>query len=490
MRRLLCLVLVLSLPIAGFAATKKKDKKAKAAEPVVSTTLPVTTKSLAARKAFEQGVTDYENLKVPESLDEWRKATKLDPDFALAYAFLSRVSGDPAEKAGSIAKAKASAAKVTPGEQLLVRWYGATLDNDYISAIAAMNDLLAQFPKDKRVRLYASMWFLTHGTYERSLELAEQALVLDPDYPAALNEAGYACAYLGQMDKAFGIMEKYISLLPKEANPQDSFAEFLRLDGKFPQALDHYRAALRVDPKFDSSQLGIADTLNLMGEYDRAREEYAKAAQMASDEPTRLSYLSHAPVSYVREGKYDEADKAFEEVLSKIHAAGMGALESAVLRDMALYQKDDATSFALLDRAEKALAEHEVSAGDREGELAYILRDRVIRAAASRNKEAKTAALDRLKLMAENSRRDDVQQAFHLAMGASLISEKKNGEAIEHLYENASNPRALQLLATAFQNMKASSEAASVRQKLARLHEPTMENAIANAALRGTERAN
>lgn len=490
MRRLLCLVLVLSMPLCALAAVKKSKKRAKPAEPVASATLPVTSRSLPAKKAFEQAMVDYENMKFPEALDQWRLATKLDPDFALAYSFISRVTSDPAEETTAREKANVLAAKVTPSEQLLIRWFSSTQENDYIAAISAMNDLLAQFPKDKRLRYYASTWSLINGAYERTLELAEQALALDPNYPPALNEAGYASAYLGQMDKAFSLMERYISLLPNEANPHDSFAEFLRMDGKFAQALDHYRAALRIDPEFDSSQIGIADTLNLMGEYDRAREEYAKAAKMAPSEASRLACLSRAPQTYVREGKYEEADKAFEEVVTKVHAAGLGGLESAILRDVALYQRDEAKSFALLDRAEKALSEQDVSAADREGEMACILRDRVVRAADSRNKEAKTAALDRLKLMAGNSRRVDIQQAFHLAMGASLISEKKNGEAVEHLYEAASNPRALQLLATAFKNMKASSEAASVRQKLARMHEPTMENAVALATLRATEKAN
>lgn len=490
MRRLLCLLLVVSMPLGMFAAAKKSKKKAVTDQSVVSITLPVTSKSAAAKKAFEQGVVDYENLKMANSLDQWRNAVKLDPDFALAYSFISNVSTDPTEKAATREKAKALAAKVTPAEQSFIRWYAATQENDFITAISSMNDLLSQLPKDKRVRLYASTWSLTHGAYERALDLAEQALAIDAKYPAALNQAGYASVYLGQMDKAFAMMEDYLALQPNEANPQDSFAEFLRMDGKFTQALDHYHAALRIDPKFDSSQIGIADTLNLMGEYDKAREEYAKAAQVAPDEPTRLTYLSHMPQTYVREGKYEDADKAFEGIIAKVHAASMGALESAILRDMALYQKDDARSFALLDRAEKVLTEHEVSAADREGAMAFILRDRVMRAAACRNKDVKTAALDRLKLMAENSRRDDIQQAFHLATGAALISEKKNGEAIEHLYEAASNPRALQLLATAFQNMKASTEAASVRHKLAHLHEPTMENAIATAALRATDKTN
>lgn len=484
MRRLICLLVVVALPVACFAAPKKVQKKVKQSASVVSDTLPVTTKSTDAKALFEQGIAYYENLKLTQALDKWRQAAKLDPDFALAHSFIARVTVDPAEQLSELQKAKIAAVKATPQEQLVVKWFADSQENKFIDAIAAMNDVLAQLPRDKRLRYYASSWFLTHGSNERSAELANDALALDPDYPAALNELAYAYAMLGQMTDALVAMEKYVALLPNDVNPQDSFAELMRMDGKFPQALDHYRAALRIDPTFDSSQVGIADTLSLMGKYADAREAYAEAMKIAPDAATRLQYRSRLPQTYVREGKFDEADKSFEEVAAEAHSLGIGALESSILRDMALYQKNDVKAFALLDRAEKAVTEHEVSSASRATEMAYILRDRVVRAAACKNQEVKTAALARLSAMAESDRHDLIQQAYHLALGASLLTEKKNGEAIEHLYENARNPRALQLLATAFDNMKAASEAASMRQKLTRFYEPTMEQAVATASLR------
>lgn len=470
--------------MACLAAPKKAPKKPKQSAPAVINIMPVSSKSEPAKELFEQGVVYYENLKLTEALDKWRQAVKLDPDFALAHCFLFRVSLDPAEQLSELQKAQASAAKATPQERLLVKWFADSHENKFIDAIAAMNDLLAQLPKDKRLRYYASSWLLTHGSNERSVQMGKEALAIDPEYPAALNEIAYAYAMLGQMNDALAAMEKYVSLLPNEVNPQDSFAELMRMDGKFPQALEHYHAALRIDPTFDSSQVGIADTLSLMGDYEQAREAYAVAMKMAPDAATRLQYRSHVPQTYAREGKFEQADKGFEEVAAEAHSLGLGALEAAILRDMALYQKDDAKAFALLDLAEKALSDHETPASSRAIETAYILRDRAVRASAASDQEIKAAALARLSAMAETDRRDLVQQAFHLAMGASLISDKKNGEAIEHLYENSTNPRALALLATAFQNMKAASEAASVRQKLARFYEPTMEQAVATASLR------
>ena len=51
---------------------------------------------------------------------------------------------------------------------------------------------------------------------------------------------------------------------PIEPNPHDSYGEILRMDGKFDAALEQYRISVRMDPNF-GSELGIADTLALMG---------------------------------------------------------------------------------------------------------------------------------------------------------------------------------------------------------------------------------
>jgi tetratricopeptide (TPR) repeat protein len=483
MRRLVCLLLLIMLPLCVFARQKKGKRTPPPAPATRPAAMPLTTRSAAAAVDFEQGMAAYENLNTPQSIDLFRQAVKKDPEFAQAWLMISRSSFDPAEIATSREKAKALAPKASPDEQLFIRWMAGSQENDLVGAIAAMNDLLSKYPKDKRLLFFSAVWFFNQGAVEPSLQMSERALACDPNYAPALNEAGYAYAQLGQMDKAFATMERYIAQLPKEANPQDSYAEMLRMDGKFDQALEHYRAALNIDAKFYGSQLGIADTYTLMREFEKARQAYLVAADEAPDAAVRLQYLGQSAQTWVREGKFDEADKHYTEVIANTHDAGLRALESALLSDMALYQKDDAKAFELLDRAEEQVNDESVPASDREDRLASILRDRVVRGAECGNGKVEQAALAQLKAMAENSRKANVQQAYHLAMGASLVAAKKNGEAIEHLYENASNPRALQLLATAFGNMKAGSEAASVRQKLSRLNEPTMEQAVARAAL-------
>src|SRR5437899_11638706 len=105
-------------------------------------------------------------------------------------------------------------------------------------------------------------WLTTQTQYERSIEVYERSGISDS--PGLMNNMGYSYAYLRQFDKAFAQMDKYVVALPQDANPQDSYAEILRMAGRFQESIEHYRAALAINPEFYSSQFGIADTYSLM----------------------------------------------------------------------------------------------------------------------------------------------------------------------------------------------------------------------------------
>src|SRR5207248_10512962 len=94
------------------------------------------------------------------------------------------------------------------------------------------------------------------------------------DSPGLMNTVGCSYAYLRRFDKAFAQMDKYVAALPQDANRRDSYAEILRLAGHFPESIEHYRAALAINPEFYSSQFGIADTYSLMVDQTQARNEY------------------------------------------------------------------------------------------------------------------------------------------------------------------------------------------------------------------------
>ena len=156
------------------------------------------------------------------------------------------------------------ASKASASYQWLFLWFAAAQENHYLPAIGAMNDLLAKYPHDQRLAYLAGDWLMQQKRYEQAVAVLERALALFPDYAAALNDLAYGYADLGNFEKAFAAMDRYVALEPDQPNPHDSYGEILRMAGKLDAALEQYRMSIRIDPNF-GSELGIADTYALMG---------------------------------------------------------------------------------------------------------------------------------------------------------------------------------------------------------------------------------
>src|ERR1700675_3194967 len=296
--------------------------------------LPVTTSSAEARSMYEKGMQDYENLYLERCNDDWRAAVKADPNLAVAWAWIAFNSGNPTEINSAREKAKAVASKATPGEQLMVAWVAKVQEGDFIGGISAMNDMLEMYPKDKHLLYLAGNWLMGENGDEQARRIMEKALALDKNFPAALNDLAYLYARHREFAKAFADMDRYVALLPSEPNPQDSYGELLRMAGNFEGSLLHYRAALKIDPDFVTSQVGLGDTYALMGNQEQARIEYDKAIRYAHNEADRLAYNMQKAMTWVRDGKFAEADRLFLEVAETGHAKEQDLQEAQAYRSL------------------------------------------------------------------------------------------------------------------------------------------------------------
>ncbi len=465
------LALIATASVGRTKTSKEKDS---------GKTVPVTTSSAQARELFETGMVDYENLHLDRATQSWRDAVKADPDFALAHAWVAFTSTDPAEADTYREHAKELAPGVTPGEQLMIKWLVNVQENDFVTGIAAMNDMLALFPKDKRAFFLASNWLMAEGEDEQAGKMCQKALSIDKDYPAALNNLAYAYARTGKFPPAFDAMERYIKVLPNEPNPQDSYAEILRMSGDFEGALAHYHASLKIDPDFHSSQLGLGDTYALMGKETEARTEYEKAIRQDPNPSNKVNYALQSAMTWVRENNTAEADKAFEEAAQKAHGQGLALFEIRAYRTMAMYQTTDSTALDLLKKAESAISHNKklISESDREEERARILRARVIRALHAGDEKLTSKTMQQLESMAQNSRSTVIQQSYHAANGANLFAQQKYQEAIPDLQEDGQDPYSLELLSRAYQETGASQDLHTVEARLRGINIPTIEQAL------------
>jgi tetratricopeptide (TPR) repeat protein len=472
-RILIGLFALFALTCAAFA--KDKSPKVKPA----TGTMPVTAGSAKGRELYQKGMEDYENLYLERCNEDWRAAVKEDPSVAVAWAWIAFNSRNPAEVRAAREKAKALLPKVTPGERLMIQWISNVQEGNYIAGISAMNDLLAMFPKDKHLFYLAGNWLMGENGNNQALKLLDRALAIDKSYPAAINDAAYVYARDRQFAKAFSLMDRYVTVLPKEPNPHDSYGELLRMAGHFDEALVHYRMALKVDPKFASSQVGIADTYALMGNQVKARIEYQKAILQANNDADRIDYMMQNATSFVREANPAEADRAFAETAQHAHDLGLDLQESWAHQRMAEYQTDDAAALKHLEAAEDALSHRqEISQLDHDEQLSRILRYRTVRAAHAGNQELAQTSLHTLEAMASNSRNLVIQSSYHGAAGALLASQEKWQDAIAHLEEDDNDPWSMQLLSRAYYEAGESAKMHSIEERLRGTNIPTIEQAV------------
>jgi tetratricopeptide (TPR) repeat protein len=444
-----------------------------------SSTLPVTTSSAKARELFAKGVADYENLYLERCNDDWRAAAKEDPSLAVAWAWIAFNSGNPQEVSDARAKAKALAPKLSPGEQLMIAWISKVQEGDFLGGITAMNDMLEMYPRDKHLLYLSGNWLMLEDGNEQAQRIMEKALSIDKNFPAALNDLAYIDARNRQFAKALAAMDRYVALLPKEPNPQDSYGELLRMSGNFEGSLVHYRAALKIDPDFVSSQVGLGDTYALMGNQEQARIEYDKAIRFAHNEADRLSYSMQRAITYVRDGNYAQADREFLETAETAHAKQQGLQEAQSYRHLAEYQADDSVALKDLKLAEEALHHQSIIAStDRDEEISHILRNRAVRAARSGNHPLAEKTLQQLDALASSTRDHVIQSSYHGAAGALLMDQKKYQDAIAQLEEDQDNPFTLELLVQAYYQSEQPEKLHEVEAKLRGTNVPTMEQAL------------
>ncbi|HEV2718007.1 MAG TPA: hypothetical protein VGU64_22270 [Terriglobales bacterium] len=466
----------LLVSIALLAATNAATAQSAVRHPGV---LPLTTKSPEARRLAEEAMMlDLDQVEQAKAIEMLRKTVKIDPDFAMAHEFLTQISLDPAEQVSEQQKAFVTRGHASAGERLAIEWYQDAMDHKLISAIVKMNDLLSRYPHDKWVVWMTTWWLTTQTQYERSIEVYERSGI--PDSPGLMNNMGYSYAYLRQFDKAFAQMDKYVAALPQDANPQDSYAEIVRLAGHFPESIEHYRAALAINPEFYSSQFGIADTYSLMGDQTQARKEYEIGfRKFLLPELHKIQWQTREAITYVREGDYQGADRAFHAIADYTHSKKMSQVEADTYRQMAMYQQNAKHGLAFLKKADAALHEHRnaTQAAIRQ-EGAQILRARVELALKTGNKKLVRSTLAKLGELSQSSNDKVIDAAYHGAAGAMAFSDGKYNEAITHLEEDENNPLSLELLAAAYQNSGDRAQAQHTAETLANFNDPSLEQAL------------
>jgi tetratricopeptide (TPR) repeat protein len=166
------------------------------------------TGSVDAYRAFVRGETFYQRLDLEKAYEQFREATELDGDFALAQYRLSGVAawlGREAENREAAARAVALLPRLPAAFVDVVRANALFSEGRYGEARPILDNALARDPENKDAAYLLSEIY-AHSARDnnpaRTLELLERVLRLDPDYRLAYTHVVAALIQQGEMTKA------------------------------------------------------------------------------------------------------------------------------------------------------------------------------------------------------------------------------------------------------------------------------------------------
>jgi tetratricopeptide (TPR) repeat protein len=171
------------------------------------------------------GVALEESGRVPEAIEQFEQALRIEPDFAEAHNELGLGLG----QAGRIQEA------ISEFEQAL------RIRPDYVQAHGNMGIVLAQA-----------------GRIQEAISEFEQALRLQPNYVQAHINMGIVLEQTGRVQEAIGHYEQALRIGPDSAEVRYNLGMALSRLGKRQEAMEQLEQALRIKPDFTAARNGLA----------------------------------------------------------------------------------------------------------------------------------------------------------------------------------------------------------------------------------------
>lgn len=276
----------------------------------------VTTSSVEAYRYFAEGQKKLDMIYYEEAAEDFEKAVEIDPDFATAYARLSRSysgMGRRSQAIEAVEKAVSLVDRVTEREQLNILALEASFKGDAKRIIETYERMVELFPKDKEARFRLGSVYYSLERFDEAITQFEAALRIDNTYKHVYNMLGYAYASQGMYKKALENHQRYIELVPDEPNPHDSMGEIYQQAGLLDEAIKRYKEALRLKSDLHFPWEHMGNTLMEKGEFDKAARIYKRYIELCPSD--YLKSYGHALVgeAHWAKGEFEEAYEAYRE---------------------------------------------------------------------------------------------------------------------------------------------------------------------------------
>jgi TolB-like protein/Flp pilus assembly protein TadD len=223
-----------------------------------------------------------------KAIDYFEQAIEKDPNYALAYAWMSLSYSTLGWWAYLPPKEVFPKAKVAAEKAL-------ELDNALAEGYSASGTIKMVYDYD---------WSGAERDLKRSLELNSSS-------GWAHNVYGSYLMYTGRFDEAIVERKRAVELDPLTLTRHKNLALTFIYARRYDQAIDHCRRILEWEPNYWDAHRWLGRAYLEKGMYEEAIAEYKKAVELSGRTPWAVASLG---LGYAQSGRRDEAQKVYNEL--------------------------------------------------------------------------------------------------------------------------------------------------------------------------------
>jgi serine/threonine protein kinase/tetratricopeptide (TPR) repeat protein len=284
----------------------------------------VGTSSLEALNRYQQGYDLILRWNWDEAEKFLQEAVEIDPTFAIAYAYLAlaKTGGimgvqnlywDMTEARKNVESAQEHAEKSTEDERLIIQMIAALIDRDLAAAARSGQEILDRGIPERWAYYSVILNQWNRRDFQAARRTLENLLENDPADANGYNFLAYCHGLLGDYQASISAIKKYIAIHPDVGNSYDGAWEMSMWAGEYDEAVRYADEAMRSHPKWTDFNELAGWALIHNGDGEAARERFRRLERNSPAlRPWVAKLFGH---SYLREGRYREAEAEFRRAL-------------------------------------------------------------------------------------------------------------------------------------------------------------------------------
>lgn len=263
-----------------------------------------------------------------EAIEQYRKATVIEPRFADAHYNLGRALHEKAKEMDTDGQRERkqtllieAVGELEKSLSLVPTQIGANVEmgnvlsrlGDPVQAITYYQRALELFPEHAEALNNMGNGLFVAGKVEEALAAFDAAIRADAGYAEAYNGKGLALNSLGRVDEALAVLRQVQEIKPDYAEAYNSMGMALARKGDVVGAVAAYRRALELNERYVEAHYNLGNVLLRAGRAGEAIGYYESALAI---EPGYVDAHINLAAALGEAGRFDEAVARYRLALS------------------------------------------------------------------------------------------------------------------------------------------------------------------------------